>query len=241
MVEPFLGFEEAVRGLPWSAADSCRTLGLFAVEVARVTLPCRRSLGGGRDRDAVWSSDRSARARLGGLRLAGGRRRRLSGAARLRGLLFDPPPGLAFGALFGAPISLRFSLLGLDQPLHSFQFPGCLRAGEVATESRVLDVVVAGELAQRLVASAAAKQRLIGYQSAQFGRHSPILRTHQERTRNAPGGSRTVQIISRGGERPRGANHPSERREKRSRKPLSCPHRCLYKQQQETFTSVAER
>jgi len=35
--------------------------------------------------------------------------------------------------------SARFSLLGLDQPLHSFQFFGGLRAGEVATESRVMD------------------------------------------------------------------------------------------------------
>jgi hypothetical protein len=120
MVEPFLGFEEAVRGLPWGAADSCRTLGLFAVEVARVTLACRCWLDGTRDRDAVWSSDRSARARLGGLRLAGGRRRRLSGAARLRGLLFDPPPGLAFGALFGAPISLRFSLKESPRPTCGF-------------------------------------------------------------------------------------------------------------------------
>jgi hypothetical protein len=56
MVEPFSGFEEAVRGLPWGAADSCRTLGLFAVEVARVTLACRCGLDGTRDRDAVWSS-----------------------------------------------------------------------------------------------------------------------------------------------------------------------------------------
>jgi hypothetical protein len=194
MVEPFLGLEEAVRGLPWRAADSCPTLGIYAVEVARETLACRRWLDPTRDGDAVWSSDRAARARLGGPRLAGGRGRRLSSAARLQGLLFDPPLGRALGPRFGAPISLRFSLLGLDQPLHSFQFPGGLRAGEVATESRVLDAVVAGEVAQRLPVGAAAKQRLIGYQLAQFGRHTPILGTHQERTRNAPGRSRTVQI-----------------------------------------------
>ena len=194
MVEPFLGVEEAVRGLPWRAADSCPTLGIYAVEVARETLACRRWLDPTRDGDAVWSSGRAARVGLGGLYLAGGRRRRLSGAARLRGLLFDPSPGRPLGARFGAPISLRFSLLGLDQPLHSFQFFGGLRASEVATESRVLDAVVAGEVAQRLVASAAAKQRLIGYQLAQFGRHTSILRTHQERTRNAPGRRGTVQV-----------------------------------------------
>ena len=184
MVEPFLGVEEAVRGLPWRAADSCPTLGIYAVEVARETLACRRWLDPTRDGDAVWSSDRAARARLGGPCLPGGRL--LSGAARPRGLLFDPSPGRPLGARFGAPISLRFSLLGLDQPLHSFQFFGGLRAGEVATESRVLDVVVAGEVAQGLPVGAAAKERLIGYQLAQFGRHTPILGTHQERTRQEP-------------------------------------------------------
>ena len=186
MVEPFLGLEEAVRGRPWRAADSCRTIGISAVEVARVTVACRCWLDGTRDDDAVWSSDRAARVGLGGLYLAGGRGRRLSSAARLWGLLFDPPLGRALGPRSGAPLGLRFSLLGLDQPLHSFQFPGGHWAGEVATESRVLDAVVAGEVAQRLPVGAAAKERLIGYQLAQFGRYTPILGTHQERTRQEP-------------------------------------------------------
>jgi hypothetical protein len=34
MIEPFLGVKEAPRRLPWRAADSCRTLGIFAVEEA---------------------------------------------------------------------------------------------------------------------------------------------------------------------------------------------------------------
>lgn len=38
-----------------------------------------------------------------------------------------------------------------------------------------------------------------------------------------------------------GANHLSETRKKCLRKPFSCPHRCLYKQHQETFTSVDDR
>jgi len=80
----------------------------------------------------------------------------------VHGLLFDSPLGRPLGALVGPPIGLRLSLLNADQPLDSLQLLGGLRAGEVATESRVRDAVVGGEVAQRLAASAAAKQRLIG-------------------------------------------------------------------------------
>src|SRR6266511_5562214 len=62
--------------------------------------------------------------------------------------------------------------------------------------------------------------------------------THRERTGRPP--NRPKQI-SRGGDRANGANHPSETHKKCLRKPLSRPHRCLYKQHQETFTSVDDR
>ena len=66
MVEPFLWVEDVVRGLPWRAADSCRTLGIFAVEEAWETLACRCWLDGTRDCDAVWSSGRAAPVGLEG-------------------------------------------------------------------------------------------------------------------------------------------------------------------------------
>jgi hypothetical protein len=93
---------------------------------------------------------------------SGGRSRAGPAAPRVHGLLFDSPLGRPLGALVGAPIGLRLSLLGSDQPLHSLQLLGGLRTREVATESRVPDAVVGGEVAERFAASAAAKQRLIG-------------------------------------------------------------------------------
>jgi hypothetical protein len=185
----------------------------------------------------VVGSGGRGRAGPGGPRLAGGRRRRLGGAAHLHGLLCDSPPGRPLSALFGVPIGLRLSLLGADQPLHAFQLPGGLRAGEEATEGRMLDAVVGGEVAQRLAAGAAAKQRLVGYQPAQFGRHSPILGTHQERTRNAPATHRAGwpdgPKRSAAGDLSSRPDHPSGTRKKRLPKPFTSHSRCLYEQQGE--------
>jgi hypothetical protein len=103
MHEPLARFERTVGGLPWRAADSCRTLGIFAVAEAGETLACGWRLGSIRERDAGWSW--IGRPGLGGPRLAGGRRRWLGSAARLQGLPFDSPPGRPLGALFGPPIA----------------------------------------------------------------------------------------------------------------------------------------
>jgi hypothetical protein len=82
VVKPFVGIEGARRGLPQRAAESCRTLGIFAVEEACETLAWW--LGSTREHDVVSSSDRAAGAGLGGPSLAGGQRAR---SARLS--LFD--------------------------------------------------------------------------------------------------------------------------------------------------------
>ena len=169
VVEPFVGVEDAGRGLPGRAADSGRTPGIVAVEEAREALACGWRPGGPRRRDVrdvVSSSGRAARDGLGGPCLGGGRG--LGGAARLQGLPLDSPLG-PLGPLGRPPLGLRLSLLGSEQPLHSLQLLGGLRTGEEATERRVRDAVVGGEVTQRLVAGAAAKQRLVGDQLAQFG------------------------------------------------------------------------
>lgn len=66
--EPLARFEGVVRRLPWRAADSSRTFGVFAVEETCEALGRRWWLGSTGERDAAWSSDRAAGAGLDGPR-----------------------------------------------------------------------------------------------------------------------------------------------------------------------------